>query len=73
MEIKEGGPHEPFSHKYCALQIFVSQKSENVFCQDLSISLPLNLSLSLRDSDRVDTIITFHHHHPPITSFLRTL
>ena len=29
-------------------------------CQALSIYL--NLSLSLRDRDRADTIITFHHH-----------
>ena len=35
----------------------------------LSISQPLNLSLSLRNRDRADTIITFHHHHttPPET------
>ena len=36
-------------------------------CQALSISQSLNLSLSLRYRDRADTIITFHHHHPPKT------
>ena len=35
------------------------------FCQALSISQSLNLSLSLRDIDRADTIITFH---PPTTT-----
>ena len=29
-------------------------------CQALSISQSLNLSISLRDRDRADTIITFH-------------
>ena len=41
-------------------------------CQALSISQSLNLSLSLRDRDRADTIITFHHHHPPTENFLST-
>ena len=41
-------------------------------CQALSISQSLNPSLSLRDRDRADTIITFHH--PPTTTknFLST-
>ena len=36
-------------------------------CQVLSISKSLNLSLSLRDRDRADTIITFHTTPPPET------
>ena len=37
------------------------------YCQALSISQSRNLSLSLRDRDRADTIITLPHHtiHPP--------
>ena len=34
---------------------------KNEYCQALSISQSLNLSLSLRDRDKADTIITFHH------------
>ena len=41
-----------------------------LYCQALSISQSLNLSLSMRDRDRADTIITFHHHHPPTENFL---
>ena len=37
------------------------------YCQALSISIYLNLSLSLRDRDKADTIISFHHTiTPPI-------
>ena len=32
-------------------------------CQALSIYQSLNLTLSLRDRDRADTIITLYHHH----------
>ena len=32
------------------------------FCQALAISQYLNLSLSLRDRDRADTMITLPHH-----------
>ena len=41
-------------------------------CQALSISQSLNLSLSLRDSDRADTIITLPH-HPPTANFFKYL
>ena len=39
-------------------------------CQALSIYQSLNLTLSLRDRDRADTIITLYHH---TENFLRTL
>ena len=43
------------------------------FCQALSISQSLNLSLFLRDRDRADTIITFHPPTTPTTeNFLST-
>ena len=43
-------------------------------CQALSIYQSLNLTLSLRDRDRADTIITlYHHHHTTTTNFLSTL
>ena len=35
-------------------------------CQALSISQSLNLSLSLRNRDRADTIITLPHHRPKL-------
>ena len=37
------------------------------YCQALSISQFLNLSLSLRDRDRADTIITLYHTTPQQT------
>ena len=41
--------------------------SINICCQALSISQSLNLSLSLGDRDRADTIITLYHTTPPET------
>ena len=38
-----------------------------IYCQALSISQSLNLSLFLRDRDRADTIITLYHTTPPET------
>ena len=35
------------------------------YCQALSISKSLHLSLSLRDRDRADTTNTLHHTTPP--------
>ena len=44
-------------------------------CQALSIYQSLNLTLSLRDRDRADTIITLYHtttpHHQKLFKYLR--
>ena len=40
-------------------------------CQALSIYQSLNLTLSLRDRDRADTIITLYHHHRKLFKNLR--
>ena len=63
---------------------FIGGKSELIetlrFCHNysivklsLSIFQSLNLSLSLRDRDRADTIITLPHHPPSTENFLSTL
>ena len=46
---------------FCTANNFILHQSKDIHCcQALSISQCLNLSLSLRDRDRADTIITFH-------------
>ena len=67
--------------KWWLLNTFVSMirlDISNAFipcCQALSIYQSLNLSLSLRDRDRADTIITLYHttphHHSKLFKYLR--